>query len=74
MNDNKAMIELSFGRVPEDENVLRSLTIGLDKVSGFWREEYFEKYIKSSGSKIKFVTGKKGSGKSHLLKLQMKAF
>lgn len=69
MNDNKAMIELSFGRVPEDENVLRSLTIGLDKVSGFWREEYFNKYIKNSGSKIKFITGKKGSGKSHLLKL-----
>ncbi len=69
MDANKAMVELSFGRVPVDRDILRSITVGLDKVSTFIKNEYFDTYIANGGSKIKFVTGKKGSGKSHLLKL-----
>lgn len=63
------MVELSFGRVPEDESILRALTVGLDKISSFIKDEYFASYIKQGGSKIKFVTGKKGAGKTHLLHL-----
>ncbi len=69
MDTNKAMVELSFGRVPLDREILRSITVGLDKVSSFIKNEYFDTYIANGGSKIKFVTGKKGSGKSHLVKL-----
>jgi hypothetical protein len=69
MDTNKAMVELSFGRVPLDKDILRSITVGLDKVSSFIKDEYFDTYISHGGSKIKFVTGKKGAGKSHLLKL-----
>ena len=69
MEANKAMVELSFGRVPVDRDILRSITVGLDKVSSFIKREYFDTFISHGGSKIKFVTGKKGSGKSHLLKL-----
>ncbi len=69
MDANKAMVELSFGRVPLDRDILRSITVGLDKVSTFIKNEYFDTYIANGGSKIKFVTGKKGAGKSHLLKL-----
>lgn len=69
MEANKTMVELSFGRVPVDRDILRSITVGLDKVSSFLKKEYFDTFISHGGSKIKFVTGKKGSGKSHLLKL-----
>lgn len=33
MDANKNMVELSFGRVPLDREILRSITVGLDKVS-----------------------------------------
>ena len=33
----------------------------------FLEEKYLQEYIKQGGSKIKFVTGKKGSGKSSFL-------
>ena len=69
MEANKTMVELSFGRVPVDKDILRSITVGLDKVSSFLKKEYFDTFISHGGSKIKFVTGKKGRGKSHLLKL-----
>ncbi len=69
MDANKTMVELSFGRVPLDREILRSITVGLDKVSSFIKKEYFDTYIANGGSKIKFVTGKKGAGKSHLMKL-----
>lgn len=69
MDANKALVDLSFAHVPLDEDILRSITVKIDKVSSFIKHEYLETYIANCGSKIKFVTGKKGSGKSHLLKL-----
>lgn len=59
MEANKTMVELSFGRVPVDEEILRSITVGLDKVSSFLKKEYFDTFISHGGSKIKFITGRR---------------
>ena len=38
------------------------------KLAGFWTEKYLIEYISCGGSKIKFVTGRPGSGKSYFLR------
>ncbi len=43
--------------------------IGIDFLSDFLTEKYIQEYIKYGGSKIKFVTGCTGSGKTYLLRL-----
>lgn len=42
---------------------------GIGFLTDFWEEKYLQEYIQDGGSKIKFVTGRTGSGKSHFLKL-----
>lgn len=49
---------------PQDE-----LTCGIGFLTDFWKEKYLQEYIRDGGSKIKFVTGRKGSGKTHFLQL-----
>lgn len=45
------------------------LKCGISFLSDFWQEKYLREFIKNGGSKIKFVTGRKGSGKTHFLRL-----
>jgi Cdc6-like AAA superfamily ATPase len=42
---------------------------GIRFLTDFWQEKYFQEYIRDGGSKIKFVTGRPGSGKTYLLHL-----
>ncbi len=42
---------------------------GIHFLSDFWTKHYLEEYIKEGGSKIKFVTGRPGSGKSFFLRI-----
>lgn len=42
---------------------------GIRFLSDFWREKYLREYIRDGGSKIKFVSGRTGSGKTHFLRL-----
>jgi len=44
---------------------------GIGFLTDFWRQKYLQEYIKNGGSKIKFVTGRTGSGKTHFLRLMM---
>jgi hypothetical protein len=48
---------------------LKEISVGLKPLTEFVREQYYNSYITLGGSKIKFVTGKPGSGKTHLLRL-----
>ena len=66
---NEDLLYLANGRVPEDASLLRGITVGLDKVSGFFRKQYFSSYLKEGGSKVRFICGRKGCGKTHLLRL-----
>lgn len=62
-------MQLARGEAPDDGALLQEISAGISFLTDFWQEKYLEEYIKEGGSKIKFVTGQKGSGKSHLLKL-----
>ena len=53
------------GRPPKSTDVLRRLTVGMDTQTDFLRDKYLKDYIPKGGSKIKFVTGRSGSGKTH---------
>ncbi len=53
-----------FSAAPDGE-----LSCGVGFLTDFWKEKYLQEYIKDGGSKIKFVTGRRGSGKSHFLRL-----
>jgi len=57
------------GNAPESPRVLRQLTVGADALTAFLKEHYLEQYIPEGGSKIKFVTGRPGSGKTHFARL-----
>ncbi len=61
--------QLSFGDVPQNEEMLNALTVGVQFITDFWRDRYFREFLKEGGSKIKFVTGQRGSGKTHTLNL-----
>lgn len=45
------------------------LTCGIRFLTDFWREKYFQEFIRNGGSKIKFICGRQGSGKTHFLRL-----
>ncbi|MDO4268157.1 MAG: DUF2791 family P-loop domain-containing protein [Eubacteriales bacterium] len=57
------------GQAPEKQELLRGLSVGIEFLSDFWKTKYFEEYIRGGGSKMKFVTGRPGSGKTHFLRL-----
>ena len=54
------------GQAPEDPGTLAAVTVGLGSLADFIDEKYLREYIPMGGSKIKFVTGRPGSGKTHL--------
>jgi len=60
---------LNEGKAPGKSSLLEELSVGIDFITDFWQEKYLQEYILQGGSKIKFVTGQSGSGKTHLLEL-----
>lgn len=42
---------------------------GIRFLGDFWREKYLQEYIRDGGSKMKFVSGRRGSGKTYFLRL-----
>lgn len=59
----------AFGSEPQVQLPVEELTCGIEFLTDFWREKYLQEYIRNGGSKIKFVTGRNGSGKTHFLRL-----
>ena len=57
------------GEAPDAPGLLSEITVGINDLADFISRKYFAEYISSGGSKIKFVTGKAGSGKTHFLKI-----
>lgn len=45
---------------------------GIRFLTDFWEEKYLREYVREGGSKIKFVTGRPGSGKTYFLQLMTK--
>ena len=58
---------LKQGLSPEDESIVAELSVGIEPFVKFLKDKYLSEYISQGGSKIKFVTGRPGSGKTHFL-------
>lgn len=69
-NDLKSAVTLLVrGQPPGNTEVIREISVGLEPLTDFIREQYYQSYIALGGSKMKFITGKTGSGKTHFLQL-----
>ncbi len=64
-----ALTLLKQGQAPGNREILQEITVGSDFILDFWKEKYLDGYLPQGGSKIKFLTGRTGSGRTHLLEL-----
>lgn len=64
---NAALSFLRRGEAPGNGDLLRELSVGLEPLTDFLTDQYLNGYIARGGGKIKFVTGRAGSGKTHFL-------
>ena len=67
--DHAIVFSLAHGSPSEDDVLLSEMAVGIESIVDFWEKRYYQEYIPAGGSKIKFITGKSGSGKTHLLRL-----
>ena len=65
----QALRRLADGRAPGRGVLLHTINCGTEDLIDFLSRHYLETYIPEGGSKIKFVTGRPGSGKTQLLEL-----
>lgn len=69
-NDTKsALARLRKGKSPGNREILQEISGGSDYIMDFWKEKYLANYLALGGSKIKFLTGRTGSGKTHFLEI-----
>jgi hypothetical protein len=67
--ESSAAMRLMRGLPPSDSELIEELSVGLPALADFWQKHYLNSYIRWGGSKVKFLTGGPGSGKSHCLEL-----
>lgn len=60
---------LAEGRPPRSARILQKVTTGIGFLTDFLSEQYLDFYIPAGGSKIKFLTGRRGTGKTHFTNL-----
>ncbi len=65
----QAVGRLQRGKAPGRGEILHEISCGMDDLIGFLAKLYLERYIPEGGSKIKFLTGRPGAGKTHVLQL-----
>ncbi|HWQ72479.1 MAG TPA: BREX system ATP-binding domain-containing protein [Desulfitobacteriaceae bacterium] len=69
-NDTKtALGRLRKGQAPGHSQILQEISVGSEFIIDFWKEKYLASYLAGGGSKIKFLTGRPGSGKTHFLEI-----
>lgn len=66
LNNAPDLERLQQGKVPLDGGTLAEISAGLASLEDFIALHYLQDYIPAGGSKIKFITGRPGSGKTHL--------
>lgn len=67
--DYSALIE---GQAPSSAEISLSVSTGFGQLTDFWRDRYLNEFVREGGSRIKFVSGRPGCGKTHLLQLLAK--
>lgn len=66
----EALESLRHGNPPPNLEALGAITVGeREGIWNAWRDFYLQDYITCGGSKVKFLIGKPGSGKTHALLL-----
>jgi hypothetical protein len=66
-NTQAAVSRLRKGVAPGHAGIIGDITVGIDFLTGFWDDNYLSEYIPRGGSRIQFITGRHGSGKTHLV-------
>lgn len=64
-----ALLLLKRGKAPGNRSILQEISVGSDFILDFWKEIYLADYLSQGGSKIKFLTGRTGSGRTHFLEM-----
>ena len=67
MEERTTVKLLMHGQPPNDADILSEISVGIQPFVRHLEEKYLAEYITYGGSKIKFVTGRPGSGKTHFL-------
>jgi hypothetical protein len=71
-NDIQTAVSLlKDGMAPGNAGVTEDITVGIDFLTDFWGEHYLSGYIPHGGSRIQFITGRRGSGKTHFIEYFM---
>ncbi len=69
MNINQRdLIALSRGCTPESDELLSNMTVGREIWLDFFKKYQLDYFIANGGSKVKFLIGNKGTGKTHLIR------
>ncbi len=67
--DRQTLDLLRQGKAPGRGELLHTLTCGAEFLTDFLAVHYLDSYIPEGGSKIKFLTGRPGAGKTHVMGL-----
>ena len=59
------------GSAPCSDAGIAAVTVGTERLSAFLRDQYLKDYIPQGGSKLKFVCGRQGAGKTHFARQMM---
>ena len=62
-----AVARVRSGNAPAHKSIVEDLTVGIDFLTDFWEDNYLRDYIPGGGNRIQFLTGRKGSGKTHFI-------
>ena len=71
LDRQEGLNRLKEGKAPGNEELLRETMVSMNSLTDFLTKQYLETYIPAGGSKIKFVTGLQGSGKTTLAEQMM---
>lgn len=65
-NDYTALIE---GKTPTSAGFSLSVNTGFERLTDCLRDRYLNEFVKEGGSRIKFVSGRPGCGKTHFMRI-----
>jgi hypothetical protein len=57
----------AWGEPPQDSSTFASVSVDPRGIHRFWVDNYVKRFIPQGGSKVKWIQGSAGSGKSHAL-------
>ncbi|MCL2058150.1 MAG: ATP-binding protein [Oscillospiraceae bacterium] len=62
-----AISRIKSGVAPGHAAIVGDMTLGINFLAEFWETNYLSKYIPCGGNRIQFITGRQGSGKTHMI-------